>query len=242
MIPSTDLYFGAAVVYGVLFVAFVAWLRRLEGDGRRLCALATGLVGLSAVAYTMMSTGAGMIPVAGGVVDAPNLLDDTATYAGMYGLAAVLAGPSKRWIVAVSGIVAAQRLAFELPYAGIVGGTGALAAAGVVVVGWFVISGIFAGPIWRAARNQPAKRRLVHWKCRNLVLFLFATLIVYAMLALSGVLTEFLNTSLNLYIDLLMRVGVTSLLFVNAGSLGEDDGRGSTSSVVSPAPASATGE
>ncbi|QZP39790.1 bacteriorhodopsin [Halobaculum magnesiiphilum] len=229
MIPSTTMYLGAAAVYAVAFLLLAGWYRRLDGAGTRLCAAAAGFVGLSAVAYAAMGLGLGTVPVAGGVVDVPNLVDDMITYSGLYAITVVLAGASMRWLLTVTGIVAIQRLSFALPNGGIVDGTGMLVAAGIVVAGWFVVVAIFAKPVWRAALDQSPERRLVHWKCRNLVVFLFAMLIVYALIALSGMLTEFLLTSLNIYIDFLMRIGVAAFLFANAGKIGahEDTDRDS---------------
>ncbi|MFC7098845.1 bacteriorhodopsin [Halobaculum marinum] len=219
MIADSTMYFGAALAYAAVFAVLLVRLRSLEGPARRIGGAATAIIGVSTVAYVLMGLGV-TVEFAGGTLDLPNLVDDVIAYAGVYAITAALAGASVRLIGAAAIIVTIQRVAFELPYAGYVGETGALAAAAVVIVGWFVVAALFVRPIWRAAESMAADRRLLHWKCRNLVLFLMAMLIVYAVCALFGVLGEFVNTSVNLYIDLLMRVGIAGLLFVNADAIG----------------------
>jgi hypothetical protein len=50
--------------------------------------------------------------------------------------------------------------------------------------------------IWEAAQSLSEEQRLLHWKARNLLLFLVGMIIVSAMLGLFGVFDDFVNTVL----------------------------------------------
>ncbi|MXR42822.1 bacteriorhodopsin [Halobaculum sp. WSA2] len=237
MIPASTLYLGAAGVAAVVFLGLVGWLTRIDPESRRVCGVVAGIVGFSSVAYLMLGLGIGTVSVAGGTVAAPYLIENVVAYTGFYVIAGGLAGASRRLIGAAAGVSVVQRIAFELPNAGYLDGAGALAAAGVVVGGWFVILWLFVGPIWDAAESVAPRRRLLHWKCRNLLLFLIGMLIVYAMCSLAGLLDPFVNTLINVYINLLIRVGIAGFLFVNAADIAVDDAEGGAAEVDPSRPA-----
>jgi len=222
MIPDAtlDLLAGGSMLAAL--VPLVAWLRRIEGDARSYCAAATGFVALGGVSTVLLGLGIGVVPVGDAVVEVPSVAEDLVTYAGIFAMIALMAGASRRLVAAVVAVIAVQRIAFELPNAGFVEGTGALAAAGVVVVGYAVVIGLFLGPISRAAESVSPRRRLLFWKLRNLALFLIGALIAYAVLAVSGALDRFVGTVANLHLDILLRLGVAAFVFANADALVDD--------------------
>lgn len=219
MIPETTLYLLASGASALVFVALVVWLPRVEAGSRGICAFVTGVVGVAAVTNLLTGLGVGGAALGATGVNAPLLVNDVVAYGGFFALAGVLAGASRTYVVALGAVAVVQRVAFEFANAGIVEGVAVLAVAGVVVGGWFVHLYLFLGPVWAAAQDVPAGRRLLHWKCRNLLLFLIGMLIVFAMLILGGALDLFVQSLTNVYISFLIRAGLAGFIFVNAGEI-----------------------
>ena len=224
MIPETQLYLASGVLYAVVFVVLGAWLTRIDREAWTVCGLVAGIVGVAAVAFLLSAFGIGTVPLGEGEVDVPSFLEDIVAYGGFYAVAGILAGVSRKFVALLLSIGVIQRVAFELPNTGVVEGGAALAAAGIVVVGWFVAAYLFLGPVWRTAQNRSPGRRLLHWKCRNLLLFLLGVLILFAMAILADAVDEFVSSFVTVYIDLFIRIGLAGFIFVNAGSLVETGG------------------
>lgn len=91
----------------------------------------------------------------------------------------------------------------------------------VIVVGSHVaLAAYLLGPIWRRVRGESEQRRLLHWKARNLLLFLIGMLIVFAVISLVGVFDTFVSLVIQQYMTVLIRVGFAGFLFANLDAVG----------------------
>ncbi|GCF13436.1 hypothetical protein Harman_13710 [Haloarcula mannanilytica] len=210
----------SALVYTASLVVLLAWLRRLPAAKRRYCYPVVGVVGFATVMTALSALGIGFVDIAGSETDLPKILDDFVTYSTLYVVTVLLANESHRTLAIVAGIPLVQVLAFNV--AAIAGGPIALAGILVAVVGHGVLAYLFAGPIWRRADALPDDQRLLHWKSRNLLLFLTGMLIAYAIIAIGNVFDPFVITVLSEYIGLLIRVGFAGFLFANVDAITVD--------------------
>lgn len=222
MIDGTTIVLVAAGAQAVVFAGLVLWLPHVEEESRLVCGFVAGVVGVGAVANLLIGLEIGDLSVAGGSVIAPLLVSDLVAYPGFFLLAASLAGASGRLLGTIAAITVSQRVAFELAYGGFVDGLSALAAAAVVVVGWLVVLYLFLRPVWAEAQEVPAGQRLLHWKCRNLLLFMVGMLIVFGMLLLAGIFDTFVSTVTSTYVAFLIRAGLAGFIFANADAIAGD--------------------
>ena len=230
MISEAAVYGTSAAVYAAATVVFLLWLRRVP-DGRRLYyRLATLVVGVGAVSSALMVLGVGVVPVNGYAVTLPTFASDLVAYSVLWGIAAMLADVDRRTLALVAGLPAVQVLAFQA--APIFGGVVTLASAVVVIGGHLVLAAVFIGRIWPATVNLPEERRLLHWKARNLLLFLIGMLVAFAFLSVVGAFDAFGTVVLNQYVSVLIRVGFAGFLFANAGALADGPSEGAVGSAT----------
>jgi hypothetical protein len=224
---------GVAVgVYTVALVILLVWLRRLPADRRGLCTPVVFVVGVTAVTTALVAAGVGTITVGSGEVVVPSLIADLVAYSVLYGVMARLADVDGRELTVLVATPVAQRLGFEV--ATITDGLVALLGLAVLVGGYVGLVAYLLGPIWRRAQAVPEQRRLLHWKARNLLLFIVGMLIAFVILALFGVFDEFVTLAIQQYMAVLLRVGFAGFLLANLDAVGSVSLRPSTS--VSDAP------
>ncbi|WP_135303683.1 bacteriorhodopsin [Haloarcula amylovorans] len=233
MISNAGIYGVAAAASAVAFLVFLGWLSRVPASRRRYCYPVVAVVGFSAAMSALTSMG--VAPVAGTQLTVPNILDDFVAYTVLWTVAVALANESRRMLAVAAVVPAVQVLAFNV--AAIVGGVVGLVGLTVVVLGHGLIAYLLLGPIWRRAVAVPDRQRLLHWKSRNLLLFLIGMLIVYALLSVAAVFDSFVVTVLRVYIGLLIRVGFAGFLFANVGAIAVD-----RTELAGPAPLSASDE
>lgn len=219
MTPETLIYLVAAGASGLICVGLLAWVKRNAAGSRGILGFVAGVMGLAAVVYLLTAYGIGTLQIGDASVLLPLLVNDLVAYPAFFVIAGLLAGASRAQLLALGGVSVAQRLAFEVASVGFFDGALALLGPAVVVVGWFVHVYLFLGPVWAAAADVPARRRLVHWKCRNLLLFLVGMLIVFGVLILAGVMDFFVVSLTNAYISFLVRAGLAGFVFANAGAI-----------------------
>lgn len=227
MTPETLIYLVAGGASGLLCVGLLAWVRRNATGDRGIFGFVAGVMGLAAVVYVLTAYGIGTIQIGDASLLLPLLVNDLVAYPGFFVIAGLLAGASRAQLLALGGVSVIQRLAFEVASVGVFDGVLALLGPVVVVVGWFVHVYLFVGPVWASAADVSARRRLVHWKCRNLLLFLVGMLIVFGVLILAGVMDFFVVSLTNAYISFLVRAGVAGFVFANAGAITGAVGDGS---------------
>jgi hypothetical protein len=102
-------------------------------------------------------------------------------------------------------------------------GSLSLFAALVVMGGHLLLIYLFVGPIWADTDGLPPRQRLLHWKCRNLLLFLIGMLIVLGMLLLAGIFDPFVSTVITEYIDLMIRLGFAGFVMMHLPKLGREE-------------------
>jgi hypothetical protein len=221
MISPSAVYGASAVVYALSVVVLAVRLRDMSAQQRQYCTPVVAVVGISLLCSALVTIGIGQLPVNGTELDVPGLVDDLLSYSVLWGVTALLAGVSRRKLAAVVAIPVAQVLAFQV--ASVVGGLVGLLGLLVVIGGHGGIAYLLLGPIWTDAQRVPAKQRLLHWKSRNLLLFLVGMLIAFAVLSLFGVFDAFVVVVLGQYVDVLIRVGFAGFLFANADSIAVDE-------------------
>jgi hypothetical protein len=114
-----------------------------------------------------------------------------------------------------------QRAAFTV--AAVTGGLVALVSVSVVVGGHIVLLYLYRNQIWEQAQSVSEEQRLLHWKGRNLLLFLIGMIIVSAVLGLTGLFDDFVSSVLTQYMNLLIRAGFAGFLFANVTSIDAPD-------------------
>lgn len=221
MISEPTLYAAIGAVYASTLAVLLGWLWRNPDARHRLCAPVLFVVGFGAVASLLQAGGFGGVQIADGTLNVPSVLNDLLGYSVLWATSALLAGVPLRTLALVTAIPFVQVLAFNV--ASVAGGSLALAGGVVVIVGHLLLLVVFRGSVWESAKRLAAERRLLHWKSRNLLLFMIGMLIVFALLSLASVFGTFVSTVLSLYVGLLIRVGFAGFLFVNLGSLVGDD-------------------
>ena len=243
MISLTAVRFAGSFAFALTFAVLLVWIRRIPEAKRRYCYPVVGIVGFAAVTTALGALGIGTI--AGTTLDVPGMVDDLITYAVLWALAAVLAGESRRMVGLFAVIPAAQVIAFNV--AAVVGGLVGLVGLFLVVAGHGVLAYLLFGPVWTHAQQLPDRQRLLHWKARNLLLFMIGMLIVFALLSVASVFDEFVSGALGLYVDALIRIGFAGFLFANVDAIAVDDAgddslMGSGASTVDREPSPAGGD
>lgn len=216
------------LVFSGIFVltaaVLLAWLPRTNDDARWACGTAVGVVIAGAVGTAAVGFDVGTVPIAGGETNLINLTTQLLAGTGFWVVAARLAGLSRRRMVGVAAVPFAQRVAFEVPLSGVGGQAGAAIASVVALLTYGLLAYLFLGPIWRSAQSQPVSRRLLYWKVRNHLLFLLGMLIISSVAAMSGVFGPFVTVVIALYINVLVGIGISGFLFVNADTIAATEG------------------
>ncbi|WP_313691547.1 hypothetical protein [Halorarum halobium] len=228
MISDPTVYAITAGVYAVALAVLGGWLWQNPDQRHPYCLPVLFVVGFGAVTTGLQALGVGSIAVAGGSINVASVSNDMVGYPALYVVSALLAGASRRSIALVTAIPFLQVLSFNV--ASVTGGTLALVAALLVVVGHAVLLSLYRGRIWRTAADCADGRRLLHWKSRNLLLFMTGMLIVYALLSLFGVFGTFVSTTVSAYMGVLIRVGFAGFLFVNLDAIVGDGADGDAAS------------
>ena len=233
MIEATTVHGLTAVVYAVALVVLLGWLRRVSAEHRRFCTPIVLVVGIAGVASALVAAGVGTLTVNGSEVVVPLFVESMIAYGVLYAVMARLADVEGRALAVIVLTPVVQRIAFEV--AAVSGGIVALLGLVTVVGGHLAIAAYLLGPIWTQAQAVPEQRRLLHWKARNLVLFLIGMLIVYAVISLFGVFDAFVALVIQQYMAVLIRVGFAGFLLANLDAIGAASLRPSTASGATPA-------
>ncbi|WP_135365984.1 bacteriorhodopsin [Halosimplex halophilum] len=221
MIELSTVYAVAAAVYALAAVGLVAWLTRIPERRRTYCYPAVAAVGVSAVTTALSLVGVGVVAVGGGSLDLPSVLDDLIAYPLLWGVAALLANESRRTVGVFVAVPVVQVVAFNA--ASVLGGVVGLVGIATVVAGHLLLAYLLFGPVWERAGRLPDRQRLLHWKARNLLLFLIGMLIAYAVLGVAGVFDTYVSGVLGEYVGALIRVGFAGFLFANVDAIDVDD-------------------
>lgn len=217
MIEDAVIYAAAATLYAIAAIVLAVLTRRQPARLRRYCYPFVGIVGLSAIATALVALGVGEITVGAVELVIPQTIDDLVGYTFVFGFAAFAAGASWKLVGTVVVTFAIMRMSYQLAdaFEGVLG----LVGIGVIVGGYLFLVYLFFGPIAAVADRQADTRRLLFWKFRNLALFAFGMLIVWAMLSLGGAFDAFTTTVTLEYIDIVLRIGFAGFLIGNVSAL-----------------------
>ncbi|MFC7140193.1 bacteriorhodopsin [Halosimplex aquaticum] len=207
----------AAACYALATVGLIAWLRRVPESKRLFCYPVVAAVGISAVTTALSLAGVGVLTVNGTALDVPSVLDDLIAYPLLWAVAALLANESRKMVGVFALVPAVQVVAFN--GASVVGGVVGLVGIASVVGGHVYLTYLLFGPVWERARRLPDRQRLLHWKARNLLLFLIGMLIVFAVLGVAGVFDAYVSGVIGEYLGALIRVGFAGFLFANVDAI-----------------------
>lgn len=221
---TTDAVQAAFVAaYLVTFVGTVLGARRVRRDLRRYCYLLAGVVGLAPVAILLQIAGVGEVPVGAGAVDVVGAVRNLVSYVVLYGTVAALGGASRRLTAAVVGVALVPLVATTVAPAV---GSGPL-AVGVLVavtVPYPVLVYLFLRPVWAAAAGLAPRQRLLHWKLRNLLLFVYGMILVFVYVASFGLLTDpVLSALLFQYSGFFFQAGIPAFVVYRLARVDADD-------------------
>ena len=233
MIDQLTIYAGSTAVYAVALVVLLAWLRRVPADRRDLCYPIVLVVAASVVALGVITAGFGTVSIGETDLVYPQFLNDLFAYGLLFAVMARLADLDGRPLAIVVGTPVAQLVAFQLGV--IPGGLIALLSILFVVGAQIALIWYLFGPIWERAQAVPEQRRLLHWKARNLLLFLTSMLLIYAVLAVAGVFDAFVLLTIDQYMGVLNRLAFAGFLFANLDAVGDVSLRPSSPPEATPA-------
>lgn len=181
--------FVAAAAYGLAFVGTLIGVTRVPARLRTYCYPLASVVGLAALVVVLQEFGIGQVPVGAGELDLVAIFRNLVTYPVLYGGIAMLGGASRRLGAAVGGVALVPIMTSYLaPAVGV--GVLQLGVLAALFLPYPVLVYLYLRPVWRAAEDVSPRRRLLHWKARNIVLFLYAVVLLYVLLLLVGLLAD----------------------------------------------------
>ncbi|ELZ50490.1 hypothetical protein C464_02780 [Halorubrum coriense DSM 10284] len=222
MIDTTAIHYGTAAVYAVSAIVLTGLTLRKEKAARRYCYPFLGLIGLATVMAAAWGAGIGFVSVGSGVLRLPQLVTDYPTYVLLFGFSVYVSGAGRRYIGGVVGLLLAVRISYDL--VAVFDGIIATVANLGIIAFYLVAIVLMYGPIAKKASNQPPRKELLYAKTRNLVVFIFAMLVVWSQLEVTGVLDLFTLTATLQYTNIIYRVGFAALVVQNVGALVDNDG------------------
>ncbi len=211
-VETIQLLFVALYVLTAIGLFGLLW--RVPERLRRYSGLLIAVVVVSGLDLFMQWAGVGSVAVGSGEVQLTSTISQTIQYVVLYGGVAALGGASRRLTAAL--VVVALFPSYVTQFLPVVG-LGEVAALLVIIAVFLlplpVVLYLFFGPIWRAATQLPPQRRLLYWKVRNLILFVYAMVIAYIGLVTFGLLTDSVLTSLLLqYAGFVFSGGIPTFL------------------------------
>lgn len=218
MISETVVHAATAAVYVVATVGCLRYLRRADEAHQQYLRLATLPIVVGAVSSALLALGVGFAVVNGYELTLPAILSDSLAYPVLWVVTAMLADVDDRLLAFAAVVPFVQVLAFWA--SPVYGGLVALASVAVVVGSHVLLAVVFRGRIWAASSSVAEERRLLHWKARNLLLFLIGMLIAFAFLSVAGAFDDFGTLVIDQYISVLIRIGFVGFLFANVDALG----------------------
>lgn len=208
---------GFAGLYVALLPLMGVLTMRTTQQVRRYALLLTASVALVPIGFVLRQAGVGQLTVAGGVIDVVNLVQSTIGTIILYGVVLGLVDTSRRMTGLIIGISLIPTYAGSL--LGLVGDS--FGVLGIVyLAGSFlpfpVVLYLFVGPVWRSAASVSRRRRLIHWKARNILLFAYAMVLAYTLIAITGLVVDpVLNAIIVQYSFYMLSGGVAVYLLYN---------------------------
>lgn len=218
MIEATTVYAATTGVYVVALVVLLGLLRRVPEDQRSLCYPVVFVVGVAGAATALLAAGLGTVAVGGGKLEIPTIINDLVSYSLLWVVTVRIVDVDGRALAFVALTPVVQSLAFRI--GALVGGVVGLVGLAIVVGGHIALGAYILGPIWNRTAGESEQRRLLHWKARNLLLFMIGVLIAFGVLSLTSVFDEFVTLVIGQYMAVVIRVGFAGFLFANLDVIG----------------------
>lgn len=181
--------FAVAAAYGLSFLAVLFGVSRAPERLRQYCYPLAAVVGLAGLVVVLQELGIGQVSVGAGELDLVALVRNIVTYPVLYGGIAILGGASRRLAAVVSGVALVPIMTSYLAPAVGVG----ILQLGVLVALFLpypVLIYLYFRPVRRETEHVSPRRKLLYWKARNIVLFLYGIILLYVLLLLVGLLTD----------------------------------------------------
>ena len=208
---TNEVLLAFAAGYAVTFVVLTAWLRTIPTELQRYCYPILAVLGLGVPVYGLTGLGLGVLTVGGTELTLFTSLHTVPMGIVVWVTPVLLAGLSRKYVALVVAAVSTITPSFLI--ASLIGGIVMPVGLAVVLLAHAILFWIILGPGWRAVKQGSARRRLVYWKLRNLLVFLFGLNLPVAFMSLAF--TEFVGTVLREYMLFLMAAGFAAFLFAN---------------------------
>lgn len=211
-LTSETVRLAAAVLYASGFLAGLAGTRFVRPDLRRYCYPLVAVLAVEAGSLVAQASAVGVVRIDGATVNVIQDVSDIGLLAVIYSGVTLLGGASRR-LTALTAVVAVTPL-IGIALAPVVSGTVlSVFLLAVTFLPYPILLYLYLGPIRRAAESVPTRQRLLHWKARNVLLFVYAVVLLYILLAFAGLLTDpVLTDALIEYANLFSTAGVPLLI------------------------------
>lgn len=220
MVDVATLQWAVAAVYGVSGLAMAGASLRVQPNLQRYCGLFTAVVLLNSLNLVFRRLELGIIATTQGELFIITVLTQVIAYTVLYGAVMRLGGASR---LLTAGVIGISLLPTMLIQVGAVIETGqwfVVVSLASFVLPFPILAYLFLRPIWRTALNQPPTRRLLHWKARNLILFVYVMLLVYIGLVISGLVSDpVVDTILFQYVSIVFNLGLPGFLIYKSLTL-----------------------
>lgn len=214
--------FGFVGLYVMTVLGMGVLTARAPRQVRQYAAILTGVIALSPVVLVFQEFGIGEIAVAGGTIDIATLGQGIVTNVVIYMLVLGLVDASRRLTAVTVAVALVPTFASAL--VGLLGDSVGSVLGIVYLLGvsvpFPVVLYLFLRPIWQSSESVSRRRRLVHWKARNILLFSYGMLLVYTPMVIAGLVRDpVLNTMILQYSTYLLYGGVAIYLLYNLSRL-----------------------
>lgn len=219
MMETSLVHYATAGFYVVSAIVLTAATARKTADSRYYCYPFIALIVLAGAMAVVWGAGLGRITIGAGELVVPQAVTDYPAYILLFGSAAYMANAEKRYITAVVGLLLLARVAYDIVtlFNGVIGLIGNL----VIFVGYLGAVGLLFGPVATIAKQQSPQRELLYKKTRNLVVFIFAMLVIWSQLQVTGLLDQFTLAVTLQYTNVVFRVGFAAFVIMNVEVLSE---------------------
>ncbi|MDB9302152.1 bacteriorhodopsin [Halorubrum ezzemoulense] len=213
MIDVAGVHYATAGVYAIATVVLSLLTLQIKDAGRRYLYPIIAIVALGGAMAVAWGAGLGTYSVGSGEIMVPQVITDYPTYAVLFGFTVYVANAGRRYIGLVVGLLLGVRFAYDL--VAVLDGTLAIVANGAIIVGYGAAVALMYGPIAQEAAKEAPRRELLYKKTRNLIVFIFAMLVVWSQLQVSGILDEFTLIATLQYTNIIYRVGFAAFVVSN---------------------------
>lgn len=204
-----DISYAKYLISALYFLTLIGvgwYYRQLPPLGKRYTKPILFVLFVSGVSGVLQGIGIGGYnqPAVDTAASIPRFIDDTIAYATLFGLTGIIAGASRRMAALLAGLSAGSRIVIEV---------GGLHESLVAIALLLSLSSygfriyLLWWPVWRTAKKQNPRQTLLFRKSRDTLMFLIGVSILVGFVGASGLLTNFVQQFILVYIDFCIRIG-----------------------------------